>query len=230
MGGNRSFPVAGPLDDRRHRLKGLKPGDVSLFRGKDDGQQITLSDAGTFISAFAGKALKMQVVPKPEQGGGKGDGKPTGQEAVFQMATQQFLEITKDGTSNVNKVISQIADSSLISAVKDGAQQLVASSFAIGAPSANLRAGETPKPTDPTTFNIIGSANATVSMSAPTAPPGTSSTALATTEFVGAAIAAITPLRNGPQTVTGSRASGEAFASLMRALVRLGLITDQTTP
>jgi phage gp45-like len=39
MGGNRSFPVAGVMDDRRHRPYGLKPGENAQY---DDAGQMTL--------------------------------------------------------------------------------------------------------------------------------------------------------------------------------------------
>lgn len=124
MGGNRSFPVAGPIDDRRHRLKGLEKGDVALFRGKDDGQQFHMNGIGGFWSANNDKKVRMQLVQKKDQqqqsgggggpqtmaagggGGGEADGgkqKPTGQEAVYKNESSQYLEVNPDATESVNK-------------------------------------------------------------------------------------------------------------------------------
>ena len=71
MGGNRSFPSMGPIDDRRHRMKGLVPGDVALFGGKDTGQQLHMNGIGTFMSAFAGagKKLRLQLQQKGQPAG-----------------------------------------------------------------------------------------------------------------------------------------------------------------
>jgi phage gp45-like len=106
MGGNRSFPVMGPVDDRRHRLKGLGEGDTAMHRGKDDAMQIHLTSDGMYHSAP--QMVRCQLVPAgssasapPQQqqpqatqldgGGGNGGGgqqdqqsqnKPSGQQAV----------------------------------------------------------------------------------------------------------------------------------------------------
>jgi len=126
MGGNRSFPVAGPIDDRRHRLKGLEKGDVALFRGKDDGQQFHMNGIGSFLSTYPGKKLRMQIVQKAQEAaqggaravalaeaGGGGDGgqagaegqqKPTGQRAVYRNESSAYFEVEDGGTSSVNKV------------------------------------------------------------------------------------------------------------------------------
>ena len=226
MGGNRSFPVAGPVDDRRHRLKGLKPGDVGLFRGKDDGIQLLLTAAGTVLSQFPDKKFRTQIVQKAS-----GAQEERGQKSILENISSQFFEITNDGTTNANKVINDIAETGLTSAVKNGAISQVASAFNVGAPGSTLRADGTPTPTEPTTFNIIGSAFA----SAPI-PAGTSTSQLATTAFVTSAIADASgsggqigppgpqgpagpqgppgdPLANAPQIVTGSIASGDALPS-----------------
>jgi phage gp45-like len=104
MGGNRSFPVMGPVDDRRHRLKGLGEGDTAMHRGKDDAMQIHLTSDGMYHSAP--QMVRCQLVPAgssasapPQQqpqatqldeGGSSGGGqqsqqsqnKPSGQQAV----------------------------------------------------------------------------------------------------------------------------------------------------
>lgn len=75
MGGNRSFPVMGVMDDRRHRLKGLEKGDTAMYRQKDDGQQFHMTKDGGFWSAQTEKTVRMQLVDKQQdqqQGGGSG--------------------------------------------------------------------------------------------------------------------------------------------------------------
>lgn len=121
MGGNRSFPSMGPIDDRRHRLKGLETGDVALFGGKDTGQQLHMNGIGTFMSAFAGagKKLRFQLVQKAQQaasgaltfadgnGASGGDAKPElGQKPVYKNESAAFMEVTDEGTTSVNKVQS----------------------------------------------------------------------------------------------------------------------------
>jgi Bacteriophage Mu Gp45 spike protein len=63
MGGGRSFPAAGPIDDRRHRLRGLSAGDSAMFRTKDDDTQIHLTSDGMYHSAPEGHTVRMQLVP-----------------------------------------------------------------------------------------------------------------------------------------------------------------------
>jgi hypothetical protein len=104
-GGNRSFAVCGVMDDRRHRLKGLEKGDVAMFRTKDDGLQMHMSQDGGFFTGPNDKNVRMQLVQKPQQqqqggqgqqpaqrdasgGGSSGSGsqqgsKPTGQKPVY---------------------------------------------------------------------------------------------------------------------------------------------------
>lgn len=144
MGGNRSFPVAGPIDDRRHRLTDLVPGDVALFGGKDTGQQLHMNGVGTFMSAFAGagKKLRFQLVAKAkeaaqaagapstltEAGGGSNGGqvgaagqqKPTGQKPVYKNESEQFFEITDDGTENTNKAHAMRLPDGTAVIVRDG--------------------------------------------------------------------------------------------------------------
>jgi hypothetical protein len=122
IGGNRSFPSAGPVDDRRHRLKGLEKGDVALFGGKDTGQQFHLNGVGTFLSAFAGagKKLRLQLQKKEASGQGGQGGASTfaeaaagggqaggaeemGQKPVYKNESAAYLEVTDDGTTSINK-------------------------------------------------------------------------------------------------------------------------------
>lgn len=124
IGGNRSFPSMGPIDDRRHRMKGLEKGDVAMFGGKDTGQQLHMNGIGTFMSAFAGagKKLRFQLVQKAQQAAsgastfaegdsaGGGEQKPTGQKPVYKNESAAFMEVTDDGTSSVNKKQSIMLD------------------------------------------------------------------------------------------------------------------------
>jgi Bacteriophage Mu Gp45 spike protein len=80
MGGSRGLPVAGNMDDRRHRLCDLSPGDSAMYRTKDDDQQFHLTKDGGFWSAPEGKTVRMQLVPQgsakrqPKQQKGKESG------------------------------------------------------------------------------------------------------------------------------------------------------------
>ena len=78
MGGNRSFPVAGVMDDRRHRLFGLQPGDTAMFRTATDLLQFHLSGDGGFLTGPRNKTVRMQLLDQdsgqqqqqPSQGAG----------------------------------------------------------------------------------------------------------------------------------------------------------------
>jgi len=63
IGGNRSYPIAGNMDDRRHRLLGLEQGDSAMFRGKGDKQQFHMTTEGGYWSAPQNKTVRMQLVP-----------------------------------------------------------------------------------------------------------------------------------------------------------------------
>jgi phage gp45-like len=62
MGGNRSFPVAGNMDDRRHRLMNLLSGDVAMFRQATDKLQFHLNTSGGFLTGPRDKTLRMQLL------------------------------------------------------------------------------------------------------------------------------------------------------------------------
>src|SRR5215475_6478641 len=64
IGGNRSFPVATNIDDRRHRLQNLAPGDVAMFRQALDFLQLHLNDAGGFFTAALDKTVRLQLLDK----------------------------------------------------------------------------------------------------------------------------------------------------------------------
>ena len=67
MGGNRSFPVAGVMDDRRHRLFGLQPGDVGDVSHRARCTANALYRAMAFFSGAQDKTDRMQLVPPPQQ-------------------------------------------------------------------------------------------------------------------------------------------------------------------
>lgn len=101
VGGNRSFPVATAIDDRRHRLHKLEKGDVAMFRTRDDQQQFHLTRDGGFWSAPDDKTVRMQLVPKKQQ---QQSSAPTahegiGAEAGVSQQQQQMGQeaVAKDG-------------------------------------------------------------------------------------------------------------------------------------
>jgi phage gp45-like len=125
MGGGRSIPVAGPMDDRRHRLQKLEKGDVAMFRTKSDQQQFHLTQDGGYWSAPDNKTVRMQLVKQQQQGGSSGGsgsggggsardtsggsggqsgaggaGGQNGQQSVYKDGNNsvQFVDVTKDKT------------------------------------------------------------------------------------------------------------------------------------
>jgi phage gp45-like len=126
MGGSRSFPVSGPMDDRRHRLYKLKKGDTAIYRGRGDKQQFHLTEDGGFWSAPQNKRVRMQLIPKDSESnetqdkaggsggksvqgradsggsssqGGQGQQK-RGQESVYKdgLESHRYVEVLKDKT------------------------------------------------------------------------------------------------------------------------------------
>jgi len=71
LGGNRSFPVAMVMDDRRYRLKELKPGDVAFYDHQQ--QQFHFNKDGTFLTGLDNKKIRMSLlkVEEEQQSGGK---------------------------------------------------------------------------------------------------------------------------------------------------------------
>jgi phage gp45-like len=67
IGGNRSFPAAGPMDDRRHRLFKLAKGDTAMFRGRGDKQQFHMTEDGGYWTAPQNKTVRMQLVPEDSE-------------------------------------------------------------------------------------------------------------------------------------------------------------------
>jgi phage gp45-like len=66
MGGNRSFPVFGNMDDRRHRLinlaKDAAKGATAMFGMKEWGQQILNTVDGIFMTGNTQKKIRFQLV------------------------------------------------------------------------------------------------------------------------------------------------------------------------
>jgi hypothetical protein len=166
IGGNRSFPSMGPIDDKRHRLKGLSPGDVALFGGKDTGQQFHMNGVGTFLSAFAGagKKLRFQLQKKEASGqggassfaegdaaGGQASAKEElGQKPVYKAESAAHFELTDDGTVSVNKAHEIALPDGTAVIVRDGqvylggdpakGHQFEKVMLATGVPSINVNA------------------------------------------------------------------------------------------
>jgi Bacteriophage Mu Gp45 spike protein len=67
MGGNRSFPVAGVMDDRRHRLFGMQPGDSAMFSTKGRKQQIHMNEDGMFLTATRDKTARLQLLDEDSE-------------------------------------------------------------------------------------------------------------------------------------------------------------------
>jgi phage gp45-like len=127
IGGNRSFPVATAIDDRRHRLYKLEKGDVAMFRLRDDQQQMHLTKDGGFWSAPDDKTVRMQLVPKKQQqsggtptphdgtGGGTGTSsqgqQQKGQQAVYKDGKDGdlYIDVTKDATRSSGTNVHLIA-------------------------------------------------------------------------------------------------------------------------
>jgi hypothetical protein len=81
MGGNRSFPVMGIMDDRRHRLlnlgKDAAKGASAMFGLKDWGQQLLNTKDGWFMSGNTKKKIRIQLVDNKngqQQSGGSSGG------------------------------------------------------------------------------------------------------------------------------------------------------------
>jgi Bacteriophage Mu Gp45 spike protein len=70
LGGNRSFPVAAVMDDRRHRPRGLKPGENSQY--DDIGQMTLMRRNGLFLLS-----LDSEDPDEQETSGGGGGGATT---------------------------------------------------------------------------------------------------------------------------------------------------------
>jgi hypothetical protein len=62
IGGNRGFPVGGNMDDRRHRLTGLDPGDNGMFSTQGRKQQIQMAMEGLFHHVPMDQTVRMALL------------------------------------------------------------------------------------------------------------------------------------------------------------------------
>ncbi|HEX4715028.1 MAG TPA: phage baseplate assembly protein, partial [Ktedonobacteraceae bacterium] len=68
MGGNRSFPVMGNMDDRRHRLMNLDKGDSGMFSTQGAKQQFHMSTQdGMFGTAPNDKTLRFALLDEKSE-------------------------------------------------------------------------------------------------------------------------------------------------------------------
>ena len=65
QGGNRSFPVAYLMDDRRHRPMGLKPGENAQY--DDIGQMTLMRRNGTYVLSLDSEDESQTQTGTPEQ-------------------------------------------------------------------------------------------------------------------------------------------------------------------
>jgi hypothetical protein len=92
MGGNRSFPVAGIMDDRRHRPWGLKEGENAQY--DDLGQMTLMRRAGLFLLSLDGPddSQKQQGAAGGKDASGGGGGQ---QQNVERMVSMRHVEKKK---------------------------------------------------------------------------------------------------------------------------------------
>ena len=66
MGGNRSFPMAGAMDDRRHRLFNLAQdaakGATAMFGLREWGQQFLNTNDGMYMTGNTQNKIRMALV------------------------------------------------------------------------------------------------------------------------------------------------------------------------
>src|SRR6516165_5828624 len=104
MGGNRSYPVNGNMDDRRHRLFKLEKGDTAMFRGRGDKQQFHMTQDGGFWTAPQDKTVRMHLVQQDsesnstmQQGGGGSASGGGSAGAAAMMAEPKQGDLMPDG-------------------------------------------------------------------------------------------------------------------------------------
>lgn len=101
LGGNRSFPVATVMDDRRHRLKGLKPGDVAFFDHQQ--QQFHFNKDGAFLTGVEGKKVRiaMHKLEEQQSDSGSSDDQSKGQTQRYEKAqaeSKRFFDMDDKAT------------------------------------------------------------------------------------------------------------------------------------
>jgi len=98
IGGNRSFPVCGVMDDRRHRLKNLAEdaakGSSAMFGLKEWGQQFLNTDTGQYLTGNIEKKHRFALVENQNgktQQQGSGSGGSGGGAAAAAAATGRHI-------------------------------------------------------------------------------------------------------------------------------------------
>ncbi|HEY2242743.1 MAG TPA: phage baseplate assembly protein [Xanthobacteraceae bacterium] len=113
MGSNRSFPVASVMDDRRHRLRNMKPGDVAMFRQAIDKLQFQLTQLGAFLTGPRDKTVRMQLLDQDsQQSSSSGGSSSKGQDPIYQDAqsSYRYVHCTKDETACSGKSVKDYLD------------------------------------------------------------------------------------------------------------------------
>jgi len=105
MGGNRSFPVGGSTDDRRHRLNGLEKGESGLFGTQGMKQQLHVSTDGMFSSVPQDKTMRMALLDEDSEKDGDSQSfqqqqSSGGGSAAAAVSGRDFLETDKDGVTH----------------------------------------------------------------------------------------------------------------------------------
>jgi phage gp45-like len=67
MGGNRSFPAAGNMDDRRNRMMNLSEGDSGMFSTQGRKQQVHMSDDGMYHSVPQDQTMRMALLDEDSE-------------------------------------------------------------------------------------------------------------------------------------------------------------------
>jgi phage gp45-like len=119
LGGSRSFPVAGVMDDPRHRLKNLgkdaSKGATAMYGLKEWGQQMLIDAKGMFMTGSTERKLRFQLVKNKnneqqqtgqqqqadaggaggQSGSGKGEQKKEkGQKTLHKEESDTFVDVT----------------------------------------------------------------------------------------------------------------------------------------
>jgi Gp45 protein len=120
VGGNSSFAYVGVMDDRRHRLKDLKPGDSGMYRGKEDRQQFHMAGDGNYMTARNDRVQRLALVDPPKddekqqqqtRGGGPSSGggqqqkskKPTGQKPALDDNKKSSIALEQNGKETYSR-------------------------------------------------------------------------------------------------------------------------------
>ncbi|WP_028164128.1 phage baseplate assembly protein domain-containing protein [Bradyrhizobium elkanii] len=107
-GGNRSFPSAGTIDDRRHRMFKLEKGDTAMFRGRGDKQQFHMTKDGGFWTAPQDKTVRMHLLEKDSESN----------DSVQQQSDEEIAELAKRGV-----FVRPLAEGGQESTTEDGKKQ-----------------------------------------------------------------------------------------------------------